>query len=349
MRPECLVLVETTVPAGVCERVVLPILEEEREKRGITSPPHLAHSYERVMPGPNYVSSINRFWRTYAGFDDESASLAAEFLESFIDTEAFPLVRLENMGSSELAKLLENSYRAVNIAFIQEWTLFAEKAGIDLFAVIESIRVRKGTHDNIRYPGFGVGGYCLTKDSLLAQWALNRFFQDRAQTGVTLGMTLEGLRINYHMPLHTFEILQEICGGDLEGKMVAICGVSYLSEVADTRNSPAEVLVDSLLKAGASVLAHDPYVSSWPERPRIPLIDDLDECARQADAVVFTVPHPHYRRLSKETLKGLIAPAGIVVDAQNAIDDDKAEALHAAGIRIAGVGKGHWRRRGYHS
>src|SRR5262249_9123144 len=147
MSPEALVLVETTVPVGTCGRLVKPLLDEERARRGIGAPLRLAHCYERVMPGPNYVNSIRRMRRTFAGFDQASSARAREFLESFIETDAHPLWELADMAGSEMAKLLENSYRAVNIALIHEWALFAERAGLDLFAVIDSIRVRKGTHD----------------------------------------------------------------------------------------------------------------------------------------------------------------------------------------------------------
>ncbi|MDW7979092.1 MAG: hypothetical protein RMH97_00795, partial [Verrucomicrobiales bacterium] len=86
MRPDALVVIETTVPVGACEKIVLPILQSERLKRGITAPVRLAHAYERVMPGPNYVNSIRKFWRTFAGLDHESAAAAREFLASFVDT-----------------------------------------------------------------------------------------------------------------------------------------------------------------------------------------------------------------------------------------------------------------------
>ena len=109
------------------------------------------------MPGPRYIDSIRRFWRTYAGIDQPSTERARAFLSTFIQTGEFALWPLGDTASSELGKVLENSYRAANIALIHEWTLFAEKAGINLWAVVDSIRVRKGTHDNMRYPGFGVG------------------------------------------------------------------------------------------------------------------------------------------------------------------------------------------------
>lgn len=340
MNADALVLVETTVPFGASERIVLPILREERERRGITAPVRLAHVYERVMPGPNYLRSIRGFWRTFAGIDAESAERARAFLDSFTDTQNFPARQLEQPAASEFAKILENSYRSANIAFMHEWTLLAERVGIDLWSVVDSIRVRKGTHDNMRYPGFGVGGYCLTKDSLLAAWSARNLFQVEAG----LDVTMNALRINHLMPLHTLHLLQELAGGDLSGKRVLVCGISYLPDLSDTRNSPTEIFVDELLRLGAEVTAHDPCVPVWSERPNVKLASDPASAFAEADAIVFAVPHRAYRALETSS----IPAARWIVDANNILDDTKATTLHRAGSRILGVGKGHWRARGLH-
>jgi UDP-N-acetyl-D-mannosaminuronate dehydrogenase len=227
---------------------------------------------------------------------------------------------------------------------MHEWTLLAEKIGVNLFAVVESIRVRKGTHDNMRYPGFGVGGYCLTKDSLLAQWsALNLF-----NTGVTLDMTLEALRVNHDMPLHTFDLLRRMARRKLKGLRVLICGVSYLPDLADTRSSPTEILRDALVQAGAVVSLHDPQVAHWPEHADVPVIADLRAALADAEAVVFAVPHREYHNRSAKWLLTAAPQLKMVVDAQNILTDFCAAALHQAGCRVSGVGKGHWRSSGYH-
>jgi nucleotide sugar dehydrogenase len=344
MRADALVLVETTVPMGTCERVVLPILREERLRRGIEEPVLLANAYERVMPGPGYVDSIRAYWRTFAGVDEASAKRARAFLSTVIDVEGHPLWELGDTVSSELGKLLENSYRASNIAFMHEWTLLAERIGINLFDVVDSIRVRSGTHDNMRYPGFGVGGYCLTKDSLLAQWSAANLFGIDAK----LGLTLAGLKTNYEMPLHTLELAEQVAGEELAGKTVAVCGVSYLADVADTRNSPTETLVDALLEKGAQVRVHDPHVVSWIERPGTTVLQSMPEALRGADGVVLAIPHGAYVSLGADDLIELLERGAFVVDAQNVLTDAKAQLLHDAGFRVIGVGKGHWRTRRFH-
>ena len=121
------------------------------------------------MPGAQYLASITDFHRVFAAGTDVARKSVRQFLESFINTGDFPLFELETPTASELAKVLENTFRAVNIALIQEWSELAQAAQVDLFKVIDAIRVRP-THRNIMMPGFGVGGYCLTKDALLADW-----------------------------------------------------------------------------------------------------------------------------------------------------------------------------------
>ena len=343
MKGSALVIVETTVPIGTVTKIVLPILEQERERRGITQSIHLAHVYERVMPGPNYTGSICRFWRTFSGIDQDSARQAREFLESFVDVGSYPLCELETPSHSEMAKLLENSYRAVNIAFIHEWTMMAEVMGVNLFAIIDSIRVRKGTHDNIRYPGFGVGGYCLPKDPMLAQWSLREFFNSE----LILGTTMQALEINRKMPLHTLQLLTQLVGAPLAGRKVVVCGLAYLPGVPDTRNSPTETLVDELEKTGAKILVHDPIVTRWDERPKVKLTNDLGDLS-DSDAIVFAVPHRIYQELDVDGLLQITRSRPVIVDAQNILSDSKASILHAAGCRIVGVGKGHWRTRGFH-
>ena len=337
MRADALVLVETTVPIGACSRIVLPALAEERSKRGITAPVLLAHAYERVMPGPHYIASIKEFWRSYSGIDATSSELARSFLESFTDFSQYPPWHLQDTTSSELGKLLENSYRAANIAFIHEWTLLAERAGVNLWEIVNSIRVRKGTHDNMRYPGFGVGGYCLTKDSLLAQWSANTILK----TDVTLDMTLAALRINYYMPLHALDLVQELAGR-LSNLDIVIAGIAYVPDVVDTRNSPAEVFVDAALEAGARVIAHDPCVTIWNDRPGIQVNPDWHQALAGADAIVLAVPHSFYKQLQVADFPKEM----LIVDANNVLSDTLAKGLKANGCRLLGVGKGHWRTWG---
>jgi len=209
--------------------------------------------------------------------------------------------------------------------------------------VVDSIRVRRGTHDNMRWPGFGVGGYCLTKDSLLAQWSATHLHE----SDLVLRMTLDALRVNYEMPRHTFHLLTELLGGHLRGKTIAVLGISYLPEVGDTRNSPTELLCDELAAAGATPRVHDPHVAVWNERPEITVWRELPQCLEGVDGIVLAVGHREYLELDVGDIVREGAHPPVIVDAQNLVDDDKAARLHHAGCRILGVGKGHWRKRNY--
>lgn len=332
-----LVLVETTVPPGTTENVVVPVMEQAVEDRGLPRRPFIAHSFERVMPGPGYVDSIERFWRAYAGVEARDADRAESFLSKVVETDKYPLTRLGSPRASETAKVLENSYRATNIAFIHEWTELAEEIGVNLFDVIESIAVRKGTHDNIRRPGFGVGGYCLPEDGYLAQWGGRNLLG----SGVELSMTLEALHVNEEMPLHTLRRLREGLGG-LEDRTILVAGVSYLPEVGDTRNSPSLFFCERLRQEGSQPLVHDPWVEHLPEGLSAEMVP-WDEGLRKADALVFAVAHHAYREVSAADLRETSLEA--VVDTQDLVGDDMADALHEAGILPIGVGKGHWRAR----
>jgi nucleotide sugar dehydrogenase len=337
VHPDALVLLETTVPPGTTSRVVIPVLREEFARRGVAREPLVAHSYERVMPGRHYVRSIERFWRTFSGHTPEAGDRAERFLRAVIDTREHPLRRLAQTEASELAKVMENSYRAANIAFVHEWTLAAERLGVNLYEVIDSIAVRRGTHDNLMKPGFGVGGYCLTKDPYLAQFGLREI----CGVDVPLSVSLSAMRTNFAMPAHTLDLLVE-AAGDLAGEVVVVAGVSYRPDVADTRHSPTEAFCDALLALGATPLVHDPYVRVWPERPAIAVAGNLATALAGARAVVFAQRHAAYLALDARTLP--CAPGTVVVDAADVLTDEKAAVLRERGMILRGVGKGHWSR-----
>ena len=285
-RAECLVIVETTVPPGTCENIILPIAKEEFQKRSILSEPKIGHSYERVTPGPNYVNSIENFYRVYSGVDDVSKKETKSFLSKIINVDDFPLTELQNTNSSELAKVLENSYRAANIAFIDEWAKFAEIANVDLYDVIQAIKMRP-THNNIMKPGLGVGGYCLTKDPLLASWASKHFFN-----GEPLHVSEKSVLINDRMPLHTSrKVLDYLTQHKIKKGNILILGVSYLNDISDTRSSPTEILYDELLKTEHSIYVHDPIVKYWAEKDMF--IENKIQ-HQHFDVVILAVGHREY-------------------------------------------------------
>lgn len=290
-KEDVLIIVETTVPPGTCQNVVKPIIEESLRRRNLPINKYkLGHSYERVMPGPEYIDSIQNFYRVYSGIDEKSADATEKFLRTIITTEKYPLTRLGNTNATEMSKVLENSYRAMNIAFMVEWSRFAEEAGVNAYEVVDAIRMRP-THKNLMYPGIGVGGYCLTKDPLLASWARRNLFGSSSN----LEQSEKGVAINDKMPLYAFQFLKKEYNSDLWGKRVLLLGVSYRSNVGDTRYSPVEYLYNYLEDEGASIAVHDPYVSYWEEK-KINVPSSLENYRKQNwDLIIISTGHDIYR------------------------------------------------------
>ena len=332
VRPGTLVLVETTVPPGTTEKIVVPLLAEELGARGIAAESVLvAHSYERVMPGADYFASIVNFWRVFAGHTDEAAKAAEEFLTAVINTDEFPLTRLGSVTASETAKVMENTFRATTIALMEEWSRFAETVGIDLFEIVDAIRMRP-THANMRTPGFGVGGYCLTKDPLFAKLASEQLW-DRP---VEFPFSTAAVKTNDAAPAVSLDRTRELLGGSLDGRRILLLGISYRQDVGDTRYSPSETFVNSAIAAGAEVVAHDPLVAHWDELgwdvpAGIPSPEGFD-------AVVFAVPHREYRELDLAEWLGDARPA--IFDGFSVLTAEQRRLLRAEGCRVASIGRG---------
>jgi UDP-N-acetyl-D-glucosamine dehydrogenase len=332
MRPETLVIVETTVPPGTCARIVAPALADELRRRGEDPKAFLlAHSFERVMPGANYFDSIVNFWRVYAGHTPEAVTACRAFLEKVINTKDFPMTELGSTTASEIAKVMENSYRAVNIAFVEEWARLAEVVGVDLFEVIGAIRQRP-THANIMQPGFGVGGYCLTKDPLFAKIGARRLFNN---SDLSFPFSEQAVMVNNAMPEVSLLRLESMLG-ELNGMRIALFGVSYRQDIGDTRYSPAETFFRIAVERGAVVKVHDPLVVKWEELGLE--LDTALPLAAEVDVAVFTVQHREYREMDIAAWVGKAKPA--VLDANHVLSPKQHEVLRAAGCRVESIGIG---------
>jgi nucleotide sugar dehydrogenase len=332
MRPGALVIIETTVPPGTTAHVVAPILRDELAKRGQPADRfRLAHCYERVMPGPAYLDSIINMPRVYSGIDEPSAAAAEAFLRTVIDTDRCPLTRASSTTASELGKVLENTYRATTIALMEEFAEFAEKIGVDLFEIVDWIRMRP-THANMRTPGFGVGGYCLTKDPLLARLGGRELF------GLEQAFPFASLAVstNRKTPNRALDRLRSLLGGDLLGRRLLLLGISYREEVGDTRHSPSQIFFEAARAEGAEVLVHDPLVEYWREAnirvPRaMPSVEGLD-------AVVLAVRHRFYQEF--DFCRWLQTERPTILDAFAVLSADQRAALRALGCRVESIGRG---------
>jgi len=332
-RDDVLVLVETTVPPGTCEKIVKPIIEGELTNRGLGVDKYrLGHSYERVMPGPEYIDSIREFPRVYSGCSEVSADAVEVFLKTIIDTSVCDLTRLAHTNATEMAKVLENSYRAMNISFAVEWSRFAEEAGVDLYAMVNAIRARK-THSNLMYPGIGVGGYCLTKDPLLASWSRKAFFGSDSD----LSMSVNSVSLNDQMPIFAFNRLVQVFG-DLKDKKVVFLGVSYRGDVGDTRFTPVETLVTKVLAVGAIIQLHDPFVTFWEERKCDIESDVYAVLESKPDLVIISTGHSLYKS-SKIILKLLEIDSTNIYDTVGLLSNDQTSLLQEK-HKISVLGRG---------
>lgn len=336
---DTLVVVETTVPPGTTEKIIYPIFKNSFQKRGLNIEKlYLGHAPERVMPGSEYINSIKNYFRVYSGINLVSKKRVKNFLSSFISTDRYPLTELHSTTASEMAKVMENSYRSTNIAFIQEWTEYAEKANVNLYDVVNAIKLRS-THNNIMNPGFGVGGYCLTKDSLLADWSLNNFFSGSGH----LDMSLKAICINDLMPNYTLDLIKNNIG-ELANINLAVLGVSYLNDVSDTRYSPTEYFYNKCIENKVNVYLHDPVVKFWKEK-NLKINQDITFFTKEKiDVAVFTVRHKEYLNINANDFLNIFKDVKLIIDGFNIISNKNAKIFEENNIKLIGIGKTYWEK-----
>ena len=367
IRPNCLVLIETTVPPGTTEFVAYPIIKKAFEKRGLPdAEPLLAHSFERVMPGREYVASIRDFWRVCSGINETARERVKTFLSEVLNVGKYPLTVLDRPVESETCKIVENSYRATILAYLHEWSLFAERNGVDLIKVLEAIKVRP-THSNIIFPGPGIGGYCLPKDGGLGVWAYHTLmgFEDDI-----FKITPLAININDTRALHVAEIVRDALrnmGKIVAASQIAVLGASYREDVGDTRYSGSEVIIRKLTEMGGEMIVHDPYVKHWWEFEKqdsypspgrswsrffrnqeklreLRVHKDLAEALNGVDAVVLAVRHQAYMKLSPEEILKMSGRPLAVIDCFGILDDSKIRRFFELGCEVKGLGRGHIQR-----
>ncbi|MEJ2102913.1 MAG: UDP binding domain-containing protein, partial [Desulfobacterales bacterium] len=346
IKPECLVLIETTVPPGTTEYVAYPIMKKAFEKRGLKDcEPLLAHSFERVMPGRNYVASVRDFWRVCSGINQIAKERVRKFLSEILNVEKYPLTVLDRPIESETCKIVENSYRATILAFLDEWSVFAERNGVDLIKVIDAIKFRP-THSNMIFPGPGIGGYCLPKDGGLGVWAYHTLmgFEDDVFKITPAAIDINDTRA-LRVPQQVRDALRNM-GKIVAASKIVLLGAAYREGVGDTRYSGSETIVRKLAEMGAEIAVADPYVKHWWELEKqnsYPAPDhsmkqffrnqekldetrvrkDLSEVLPFADAVIFAVRHKEYLELDPDEVVAMIGRPAAIVDCFGILDDKK--------------------------
>jgi nucleotide sugar dehydrogenase len=284
IRPGMLVVLESTTYPGTTDEVVRPVLERSGLVAGTDF--HLAFSPERIDPGNKEFGPYNTP-KVVGGHTPQCTARAAAFYGTFVET----VVTTKGTREAETAKLLENTYRHINIALVNEMARFCHQLGIDLWDVIRAASSKPFGFQAF-YPGPGVGGHCIPIDPNYLSHNV------RTKLGYPFRFVELAEEINATMPAYVAHRAQNILnegGLAINGSRVLMLGVTYKPNVADQRESPAVPLARALAGLGAKVMYHDPYVTEWTAAGTDVLrADDLEAAVAEADLVVLVQNHAAY-------------------------------------------------------
>lgn len=311
LRPGTLVIYETTLPVGTTRRFGALLAEQSGLRPGVDFA--LAFSPERVMSG-SVFSDLARYPKIVGGTDPSSTEYAAAFFEAGLSTQ---VLKLANAEAAEFSKLVETTYRDVNIALANEFARYAARHGIDVLESIAAANTQPYSH--VHWPGIGVGGHCIP--------VYPHFLIENDDT---LELPRAARRINNDMAAYGVELLDQTLGG-LAGRRILILGLAYRGGVRETLFSSALRLIEVLTAAGAQVLLHDPLytpaeIASYGAQP----VDLADNPG--VDAVIMQAYHHQYRDLDYGRFPGLRA----VLDGRNVLNAGEVE---RTGARYLGIGR----------
>ena len=303
LSPGKLVIVKSSIPPGTTRNVVAKILEAGSGLR-CGKDFWLAHCPERLTPG-EALRDFTKRSRIIGGYDETSAEIAAAFYQ---DQKTL----ITDSTTAEVAKLSENTFRDVNIAFANELALICEKIGVD----IEEVRRLANTHPrvNIHEPGCGVGGPCLPKDPFLLLYSVDL-------KGGSSSKIIESSReLNDNMPLHIVEMVVDAlrkAGKRIKNSRIAVLGSAYKAESDEGYNSPTEKIVRALMDLGGRVVVHDPYCDETFGAKRA---EKVEIAAKRADCLVMCTDHLAYKKLDLELVKDLMNEKPVIVDGRRILD-----------------------------
>jgi len=336
LTPGMLVVLESTITPGTTNGVAREILEQES---GLVAGKDfaLAHAPERVMVG-QLLRNIREHDRIVGGIDAVSTGRATEL---YIPVLTLGKVIPMTSTAAEVTKTAENTFRDLQIAAINELALYCEAMGINVYDVRTGIDSLKGEGITraMLWPGAGVGGHCLTKDTYHLERGVQQLGKDQLDYPAgEPSLFVLARHINDFMPNHMFRLTKEgleRAGRPLNGARIALLGWSFLANTDDTRNTPAEPYRDLLVNEGAIVSVHDPYVAEYPGVPIVPFVEEAFE---GADAIVIFAGHNLYKGLDAPYLKNLTGKKHpVIVDGRNMIDPDVYIRL---GFIYKGIGRG---------
>lgn len=284
LRAGQLIILESTTYPGTTSEELRPVLEAGGLVAGRDF--HLAFSPERIDPG-NPVFGMRNTPKVVGGHTEACTEVAADFYGRFVDT----VVRTRGTREAEMAKLLENTYRHINIALVNEMARFCHELDIDLWDVIAAAKSKPFGFQAF-YPGPGVGGHCIPIDPNYLS------YQVQAKLGYPFRFVELAQEINAGMPAYVVRRVQDLLneeGKALRGSKIVLLGVTYKPDIADQRESPATPIGVQLLDKGADVSFHDPHVQQWRlGTSTLDVLDDLQVAVRDADAVVLLQNHRSY-------------------------------------------------------
>ncbi len=306
-----LIVLESTTYPGTTEEVVQPILEKGGLRAGEDF--YLAFSPERIDPG-NKKFGMRNTPKVVGGINQISTDKAVEMYANFVDT----VVRAKGAKEAEMAKLLENTYRHINIALVNEMAMFCNDLGIDLWDVIRCASTKPFGFQAF-YPGPGVGGHCIPIDPNYLS------HQVKTNLGYPFKFVELAQEINAGMPNYVIRRVQDqlnSVGKALNGATVLLLGVTYKPDIADQRESPAIPIGLGLLEKGANVLFHDPMVEIWRlEGKELSRVPDLASALAQADITVMLQDHASYDS------DLLIKNSNLLFDTRGKLDHPEVERL----------------------
>lgn len=314
-----LIILESTVNPGVCEEIIVPIIEHATGlKVGIDI--GLAHCPERINPGdPKW--NVSNIPRVVGGINEESTARAHTFYTAIVEA---PIKAMGSLKEAEAVKVVENSFRNVNIAFVNELARSFAKLGIDVVNVIDGAATKPFAF-MAHYPGCGIGGHCIPVDPYyLIEYA-------KKSNGFNHAFLSLAVKTNEGMHEYTAGLVKEQLakkGIDINGARVAMLGLSYKRDIDDCRESPAFEIMHILTHMGADVVAYDPHVLSRST------VQTLDEALTNAVVVLITTDHTEFKKLSADDFKKFNITT--VVDGRNCLDK---KSLTEAGIDYVGIGR----------
>lgn len=312
-----LVIIESTINPGVCEEVVEPMFQEAGYV--VNKDYYLAHCPERINPGdPKW--NVTNIPRVVGSFDKIGLQIAADFYENIVDGE---IMKMSSIREAEAVKIVENSFRDINIAFVNELAKSFDRLGID---VVEAIRgaATKPFSFMPHWPSCGVGGHCIPVDPY--------YLIERAKlSGFDHEFMKIARKVNLSMPEYTVELLQDALNEvkmPINGTTVGVLGLSYKANVADLRESPVKEIVKLLKENKANVLTFDPYVLDKSNTK------SLDEIFKKSDAILLATDHSDFKKINYEDLKK--SGVKVVIDGKNCLDKEEIKKL---GIVYKGIGR----------